>query len=288
MTASEVGPATSRELPGLLRAWDEAFVLSKGRTLGFAQRLPGVFDAPVLENIVVARHDEAVIGAAVMKRLEWVSGGARSAFAAIGLVWTHEAHRGKGVASRVLERLLQRAETSGCAAAVLWTTLSGFYERLGFVRDDQSVIGIVTRSSAEPSPDGVSVAVASGDTVARRERIRTAWCAERVERSAADWRTLPLPCGEMVELSTADGYALVGVLNEKAYVYELYGPADQLRALWQSIRSRYGWVLVNDREGSASAAVLRAAGVVFERQALTLWKPLTVRERPHLPFLDRI
>lgn len=50
----------------------------------------------------------------------------------IGAVATSPAARGRGFGTALLDTLLEEAEATGHAAAILWTDIPGFYERRGF------------------------------------------------------------------------------------------------------------------------------------------------------------
>lgn len=68
-----------------------------------------------------------------MRRFEVTApSGERITFANIGAVCTAPEARGRGYAKTIVRDLLDSARRTGAAGAILWTSLEGFYESLGF------------------------------------------------------------------------------------------------------------------------------------------------------------
>lgn len=77
------------------------------------------------ETVLVAEADDRRVG---LGRLVPVGEGAWE----LGGIWTDPDHRGRGVASRVVEALLEEADATALYC-IPFAGLQGFYERYGFI-----------------------------------------------------------------------------------------------------------------------------------------------------------
>lgn len=87
------------------------------------------------ERRVIADADGRLVAHAAMRNLPVMAPtiGERVMFANIGAVATDVSARGAGHASAIVRELMDGAQRAGAVAAILWTSLEGFYERLGFI-----------------------------------------------------------------------------------------------------------------------------------------------------------
>jgi GNAT superfamily N-acetyltransferase len=82
---------------------------------------------------LAVESDRSVIACAGVVPGSWsLPGGRRLRVGRIGGVATHESLRGQGVASLLVEALIDRSRSLGLDAVVLWGTESPLYTRLGF------------------------------------------------------------------------------------------------------------------------------------------------------------
>lgn len=278
----EPGPAMPEAMQRYLAAVDQEFVFAKGRSLSLEQRFPGLM---LRENVTLARDGGEVLAGAAARPFVFRHGAERLRCAAIGAVWTAPAHRGRGLASRVL-RTREAAERSrGTELLVLWSSLHPVYESVGYRVADRSVIAKWRGAAHGPRAPGPN---------ARRPHPLHDALATRVERDLLAWSATPLPA-ERVELLEAPGaYALLGLTGTTGYLYELVGEPCAFAPVWRETLARCQTLWVNDFSGSASQAWLESkAGLAFEPQRLTMIKPLTPRAAAlasvlHVPYLDRV
>lgn len=126
---------------------------------------------------------------------ELVSGRERLRVGLIGSVCTHEAHRGRGLGRRLLERAEARLAELGCTLAWLWADEPGFYEHLGwrsagcevvFALDAKALAGIPADPRAHLRAHLRAVAP---DDFAALHRLYEAH-ATRVDRTLGETRAL--------------------------------------------------------------------------------------------------
>lgn len=107
----------------------------------------------------------------------------------VGLVATEPSAQGRGVATRVMRRLLGLAEERGCARVLLDASAAGrpLYEKLGFVADDG--IGLWQRPALpRPLPGTANPSSGWSDEpriLSLADEVRTEGGAGRKERSAS-------------------------------------------------------------------------------------------------------
>jgi predicted N-acetyltransferase YhbS len=285
-----IRPCLPAELPALIGLLDQEFILSKGRSISLARRLPTALQVDNCPNILLACRDAEIAAAIVIRRFDWIAPGRSWRGAMIGMVYTRAAERGKGLASQLLRAAQQRLRAEGTAFAVLWAAQPGLYRRLGWTSADCGVFG--TYASAGAAAAGCT---AAGAGVVEALRLRSP--GARMLRGAAGYRTLPLPAERAELLLSPDGesYAICGVQADCAYVYEFGGAASGYAALWQDISATRRTVYINERRGSAAQQRLsNLRGISWHGQALAMWLPLAEPGCAqhfgdwYVPFLDRI
>ena len=285
-----IRPCLPAELPALAGLLDEEFIFSKGRSISLARRLPTALQVENCLNILLACRGAEIAACIVIKRFDWITPERSWRGAMIGMVYTRPAERGNGLASELLRTAAERLRVEGTAYAVLWTTQADFYRRLGWTSADCGVFG--TYTSAGGAAAGCTAADAG-----MVEALRLRSPGARIPRSAASYRTLPLPA-ERLELPVSpdgESYAIYGVQADRAYVYEFGGAASGYAALWQDICASRRTVCINERRGSAAHQWLaHQPGISWRDQALAMWLPLAEPDCArhcsdwYIPFLDRI
>lgn len=286
--------------PQVLTAIDAAFVYGKGREVSLARRFPSVFGAPAGHAVRILRAGTDLLACLALREFTWQTTESLWRGVMIGAVCTLPAQRGHGHGLRLLEAVIQEVAASGSDFVVLFTSLEGYYERLGFVATDSGCFGTAApleRLSCERPVRTVPLDAVPAAIGALHAQGLAAW----LTRSAADWRSLPLPVTQ-VALHVCDdatgapvAYALAGLRDTSAFLYELAGAADCYEPLWQRLSRHAAEVFVNDRVGSASRAWLDATRrTVWTAQRQARWLPCSERARHapwaswHVPFFDRI
>jgi predicted N-acetyltransferase YhbS len=220
---------------------------------GVAREFPLLVGADNRHRQVVLMHGSDIAAHAAWRPMTLYSAYTplrRIAAAGIGLVTTAAALRGRGLATRAVERCLSQARDSGAKLALLFGQPSELYRRLGFVRAGRERV-----TWLEPGPhDG-----------AARVRVRTGgpgWGARlapllarhalRVERSAAEFE-------QLLAIPDTHLYVLEGARREPlAYCVE--GKGRDLRGVIHE------WA----GERAAVARLLRAVGAHQRRTLLVL------------------
>ena len=179
----------------------------------------------------------------------------------IGAVFTPQAERGRGHATRLIEQLCDEAREDGCALAMLFSEIgSAYYERLGFrvVAHSASDITVKTGNGAP------AVLVRAGD--ARDAASVAETHARRVER----YRFGLVPDADLVNYSVAKKRLLAGLdpsgrrtveyfVTEEGYQAVAYVLLQVTRA--QRPGDPEGWSLAacgdRDPEGARIGAMLQ-------------------------------
>lgn len=124
----ELRPADSSQIEELVNA---SFPVEPGRS--FFDDFPAWRSDRALWLALFDSDHRAVAAAGALPG-EWImdSKGSSMMIVRIGGVVTRESSRGRGLASRIVEVLVENARTAGAQACVLWGQDSPLYRRLGF------------------------------------------------------------------------------------------------------------------------------------------------------------
>lgn len=199
-------------------------VLGKDRTL--AREYPLVFDAGAHAELVSIEFDGRVRSACALLERELVMPDVRVHAGFIGSVVTEGAHRGQGLASRVLARAEAELARRGCVVAILWADERGFYERRGYRPFGAEVDLVVQSAHRDRLPEPIGVREFTDDDALAIHELY-ARHPERVERSEPETRALlgapnmdVLVCERWGRVSAyacvGRGHDLQGVLHEWA------------------------------------------------------------------------
>lgn len=287
---ARIRACTAAELPALIALLDEEFVVSRGRSVSLAERFPAALHADNCANILLACRGGEIAAALAIRRFDWITPGRTWRGAMIGLVYTRASARGQGLATQLLVAAAEQLRAAGEDFAVLYSAQPGFYTRLGWMSADCGVLGTFAGTG------GIAAGCTATDT-GTIEALRLRHPRAHLARSAASYRTLPLPAErlEMRASPDAAAYAIYGVQAARAYVYEFGGAAAGFAALWQDICATARTVYINERRGSTLQRWLAdIPGISWSEQALALWLPLGAKAKPapfadwYIPFLDRI
>lgn len=296
----QIGACTAAERPGLIAALDREFVAGRGRAISLAERFPAAFAPAASKDLRVLRPDGRIAACLLVQRFDWMADGVLFRGAMIGMVYTAPECRGQGFARRLLEGTIAELRTEGRDFAVLWSSLAGYYERLGWRRADCSRFGVLERSGAiGPAPHADPRALAPA-TLEGLEALRTRLLHRRVVRAPVAYRSLPLPaerlcCTRAGRGSGREAYILYGVRADAVFIYELLGATAAYSELWGRAIQGAAAVYVNDAADTPSANWLRThTALALQPQALALWQMLSPRAAAapyaqwHIPYFDRI
>jgi len=290
VTVSVCGAAERDQAIALMH---EEFIASRGRSLSLLERFPAAFAQPDA-TLLAAREGERMVAALLMRPFAWRTPQGVLRGVMIGMVCTHREHRGKGLGSALMAeaaRLLQGRADFG----VLWTTQPDFYRRLGWVPADCGVLGRMQGEGAAP----VMIAGEVDALLPQIHAAREAQDGKRVERSLehslACYRTLLPPAVAREALMIGGSYALIGRMDDNAYVYELGGDSRGIAALGDALKARYAAITLNLMRGSlAHQSLASRPDIVWSGQSLAMWLPVSgavdmARVASwYIPFLDRI
>lgn len=263
---------------------DEVFAASRG-ALSTAVRFPHVLTAANIANVFVGLVRGRVVATVATRRFAWRRHEESGRAAMAGLVATHPAHRGQGVATALLEGAVAGLAEDGASAVVLWTTRPSLYERVGFRREDPGVLGAVPGGAGDRDLPAAEPVAPSPLEAIRRESAAL-W----IERTAEAWDCVPPPAGEVVTYRTERAYALAGRAGGASYLYELAGDEGDFDRLLQALRRDADAVFVNDASGTASYRLLDGLGVEWQAKPLGMWLRLASGAPTglYIPYFDRI
>lgn len=287
-----LGTCSLAEWPTLLAALDATFITTRGRHGSLAARYPSALGATHLDQLHVGKLHGDILTCCAVRPFDWLVAEEHFRGAMVGMVYTQPAARGRGHAGALLSALVAQLAQQGYDFAVLWSGLEGFYQRLGWIPNDQGVLGSLAPATTRPSPPTPH----PGWPVL--EAIQQACSTQRVLRDAAAWRALPLPAPSSAVVSVTGptpGYALVGQDDTTRYVYEVAGAPQSFPELWQRLQRGASRVWVNERLASDFQRWLVAnTAVTWRPQTLAHWQIFSPRAQRaawrewHIPWFDRI
>lgn len=269
--------ASPGEIDAVLALLDQEFVSGRGRIGSFRKRFPALYTADRAGDITVARMADGIAGLAAVKWRTMVTGDRPVRLAMIGGVWIRPALRGRGVGQQLMKEVERSLSYSQTDLAVLWTGTPAFYEKTGWRSKDAGVFGQLVSELPGDSSQTTTVRL-DGEGFRQVEKIRAAHVRPCIERTEADYNTVPSPA-EFVECITVGpasnmaSYALVGRGGGAAYVYEVAGDTSHFSALLAAAGQRATEVHINDHPSTALHAWLaRHARVDWKPQQLAMWK----------------
>lgn len=288
----------------LQRALDEEFVHARGRQGSLVARYPALFTAAARDDIFVVPHPAGPRACAIARPFALAGHDGVRQGVMIGMVWTHPAARGQGLATQVLAEILAAQRAAGRDFAVLWSALDGFYTARGWQAADCGMLGRVELApSTAPAGEARAACVESvplagpgaDAAIAHVEALRRDTPAACVARDALAWRTVPLPAAHCTLHLAADAWALSGHDGDRAWLYEMAGAPAAYAALWRAVTRDTAHIVVNVADDAPACAWLRAhVPLRWQRQRLACWQglaPCAVSpdfSRCYVPWFDRI
>ncbi|MFN0244676.1 MAG: GNAT family N-acetyltransferase [Planctomycetota bacterium] len=161
----------------------------------YAAECPLVFDARAPGRVIEIKPDGVVRSACTLLERELVMPHARIRAGFIGSVVTDPDHRGRGLATQVLEAAETELRSRGSLLALLWPNEPSFYERRGWRAIGAERDFVLSPTHREALPEAAQVRLrVSDDDDAIHELY--ALHPERVERTREETRAL-LGCPDM-------------------------------------------------------------------------------------------
>lgn len=286
-------------LPELITLIDKEFIYSKGRSVSLATRYSSLFSDNNLENVYVAFSGETLLATTTVRKFVLLSDGQLWKGAMIGLVCTALEARGRGLGSLVMDAIVQENKKSDMDFMVLWTGINGFYERLGWITEDDGAFGKVNFGVFCCNDKLSDPLICSNVDFGWIEQMREEHLSQRVLRSKDDYTVIP-PSVDVVEYfickgTDANGYAIVGRKDRNGFIYEMVGSPDAFQVLLQSIGQHVDNLFVNDRPNSISGLWMNERQCVeWQPQNQTMWYGLSNGfaevscKGLYIPYFDRI
>lgn len=270
---------------------DDVFVRSRGLTRSLATRYPDIFEKERAANVFVALQGHHVVSAIATRPIAWRSSGSEGWVAALGLLATDPAYRGRGVGTAVLEAVVESVAADDASAAVLWATRPRLYQRLGWQKADPGVVG--TGAGGGAQRDAPVAEMLDAEVATSLAAIRVRHATEVFARAPGTWRVVPAPADAVYAYRSAEAYALLGRRGDRGYLYELVGHEHAFPVLWAAIRRDVSTVVVNDAPGTPSHRWLsQRRAVEWEPKPLAMWLGLddsgSAVAGSYVPYFDRI
>jgi GNAT superfamily N-acetyltransferase len=273
-----------------LRLFDNEFIFSRARTIGFSLRFGDLFSTPD-PFIAAGSIASDVVSALLVRPFHWSDDTREWRGAMIGLVCTRPDCRGRGYAAGVLAAAEARCRMLDLDFGVLWAARGELYERQGWIRSDRGMLGV---RRARDAPEAPPTSREIGDELLERAHaLHQKRSGPRVTRALSNYRRLLPPAEQTLVFVEGDALALCGSCGRTGYVFDVVGTEREMPQLWERLSARFGDLYVNVEHGSCAHLWLEAhARLDWARQSLAMWKPLRAETVPfhmwHVPFLDRI
>lgn len=288
MVNVETGFCRADELETVLKHINQEFIYSRGRTIEVQHRFPDILNKR--ENILVRRVNGEVIAALALKRFIWETPKEEYSAAMIGLVWTIPSMRTKGHAKAILDSARLQLQQEQRDFAVLWTTQPQVYSGQGWVEADCGRYGVLSGHAGNYSDNPINQG-----SIDRIQEIRNAFAPMRVYRNIAVGFPLPLPATHLRLLIESDAYAIIGLAQDDAYVFDILGAPHSLQHLWNRISGSGIHIHMNVPDDSpANHWVNQVLHTDLPFKPLAMWLPLSKCARNlnyasiYIPILDRL
>lgn len=110
----------------------ERWLAAEGLRIDLQVEYPHAFHLEGRSQVASIACDGRLVTHAVTREVTAVTRDGPASFTLVGAVATHPEHRRRGLATRLVQEIVQRAQCRGQDAVCLWSERWGFYERLGF------------------------------------------------------------------------------------------------------------------------------------------------------------
>jgi GNAT superfamily N-acetyltransferase len=280
------GALLERILDQTYPVWNEGLSRQAYRQWNTAQRRT-VWGRERLHRFALVDEQGDVVASAKRYRFDVRIGDRHGWMCGIGAVFTPEAHRGRGYASTLVERLVDDASREGALVAGLFSEIgTAFYERLGFVRVPIDEVTVnVTRANGSPA------------TLVRAgvDRDYESICAMHAARSAAAMFVLRRD-PDAFHYALTKKRLFAGLSSAGSRQIEFFVAEEGATAVAYVVLSQnqYGWTLeeAGDRDpaGARLGAILQVLVAREPATALPLiraWWPAAFAVPPQLSLSRR-
>ena len=254
--------------------WDREFILDKKRPPLLRDRFRRLWAAQGKAVLCKLSLRGEVRAACLLEKTCLIHGSTRHWGWQVGFVWCDREYRGAGLGSELISKV-RDVYAADSSFVMLHASRQSFYQRLGFVLQDNSCSTLWHRKAAgwRGSVDGSIQRESATGIFNRSEALRDKQTGWRVDRTELHYATVPIPAETTGALIHADGwYALFGIKEKRAYLYEIMAPAKLWPAFWASLSEEFDEVYINESFGSGHMEwCVRNLGVEFESNALTHW-----------------
>lgn len=265
-------PIISSGVPESARAlfW-EVFFASRGRGIDLATHFPWLAcdESVFCIEFINPEAENETLAALVVRSLDNGSG---NAIGLVGLVCVAEQWRGKGLASRLMARAVEFAESENLAALVLWTQKPEVYVNQGFVTDQEDRFGSVECALEQP----VKLAYTTHDWPDSASRS-----TRGLPPFAVSGQVISSEKARLVVLASHNGLTVAEWDGDSKDVVELMMAC--LPARW-SLNSAQDDPLIAELEKSGLALNLQPAAV----RMVKYLSGRTAVKLPNIKFLDRV
>lgn len=110
----------------------EAWLAQNGTPIDLRNEYPHAFHVEGHSQVASVEQDGQMLCHAIEREVTLITHAGPTAVTLVGSVITHPEHRGRGLATRLMQAIIERARERGQDAVCLWSGTWGFYERLGF------------------------------------------------------------------------------------------------------------------------------------------------------------
>lgn len=289
-TVKEIGGDALEQFINLA---DQVFLFDRSRTGTLRERLPGLFRSENEHNLFALCRNGEVVGTAAVKEFSGRAHHNKYSAAMVGLVAIREDCRGQGLGAELITQVSEELARRSLDFCVLWTRASAFYRRAGWFSHDTGVLGYFRN----PTPIFPCIGFSPLDMAAELEQIRNEWLPDINQRRAHDYAAIPSSVERVICVRPrrkGSAYALAGVQNDMAFIYEFAGDPTHYAEIWGQISSGFRVTRVNERFGANIYQwFVSNTSVTWEAQELAMWllsntdSHLDVKS-VYVPYFDRI
>lgn len=277
------------EYTDAIALFDNEFILSRRRTVSFAQRYDDVF-SNVDCFIAAGKIAGQLVSALVVRPFTWLDNGREWRGAMLGLVCTATRFRNKGYAAEVLAVAEQQCRDLGCDFAVLWASNHQLYESSGWIAEDRGTVG----AGHTLIHDSLPVAETAGEsTIPAIHALHEIRGTPRIRRTLANYHRILPPAEDLLFFVEGHLFAVCARHKRTGYLYDLVGSDTHMQSFWQKLAGHFDDIYANvEHDSAAYRWLFNHARLEWKPQRLAMWKPLCSARVPfpqwYIPFMDRI
>ena len=218
-----------QELKDILAQLNDEFIFSKGRTLPLEKRFPGLYSDSNRDALFGLFDSGQCLSFVATKPLYIQRNNIIVKAFAIGSVFTHPIFRHHGYSTQLLDFVCKQYSMKKFKAGYLWTGLRGYYEQLGWRRNDNYEVLIIRNIKNAPTNiTNMQDAVASFSSIRKMTQIDAVQLAKRSRGKIIrpldgnGYFTILPPSDQSITYITPNqSYLCGGIKNKTGYIFEL-------------------------------------------------------------------